>query len=122
MRGIGHCSECFRFCGADHPFSPRYRCKSCGKYVHTPKVICPFCLSFDLYYDDVRGTVTVVEENADAAGVQVTNWASHLPAQATPLELILRMSVLLDWKVMVAVIAEPEAFWALAEKETMLPA
>ena len=29
MRGIGHCSLCFRSCGADHSFSPRYRCKSC---------------------------------------------------------------------------------------------
>jgi uncharacterized OB-fold protein len=35
------------------------RCKQCGKYVHTPKAVCPFCLSLELYYDDVSGRGTL---------------------------------------------------------------
>lgn len=31
------------------------RCVSCGKYIHLPKVICPFCLSFDTTHTDVSG-------------------------------------------------------------------
>ena len=31
------------------------RCQDCGKFVHTPKAVCPFCLSSDLAYEDVSG-------------------------------------------------------------------
>ncbi|MCU1401497.1 MAG: hypothetical protein JWN62_4606 [Acidimicrobiales bacterium] len=35
------------------------RCRECGKFVHTPKASCPFCLSLDLFYDEVSGQATL---------------------------------------------------------------
>ncbi len=35
------------------------RCRSCGRFVHYPRVACPWCMSRDLGFEDVSGRGTV---------------------------------------------------------------
>lgn len=35
------------------------RCGGCGRYVHPPGPVCPYCLSRDLSFEEVSGRATV---------------------------------------------------------------
>ena len=54
-------------------------------------------------------------------GVQTVKVASQRPAQATPFVARFSISVLLDWKVNVGLMAEPASFCAAAVKVRTAP-